>query len=87
MLEPRVNLYGSDALAVFTPAVMSKPSGDLYVTLRGLDSNQVTLTLDTSPLVWMIWLGGLTTAAGGAWSLTARRKERAVVLERQSTDV
>jgi cytochrome c-type biogenesis protein CcmF len=87
MLEPRVNLYGSDAFAVFTPAVMSKPSGDLYVTLRGLDSNQVTLTLDTSPLVWMIWLGGLTTAAGGVWSLTARRKERATVLARQSTDV
>ncbi|MEX1126595.1 MAG: cytochrome c-type biogenesis CcmF C-terminal domain-containing protein, partial [Acidimicrobiia bacterium] len=39
-LEPRVNLYGTDEFAVFTPAVMSKPSGDLYVTLRGLDSTQ-----------------------------------------------
>jgi cytochrome c-type biogenesis protein CcmF len=86
VLEPRINLYGSDGFAVFTPAVMSEPSGDLYLTLRALDSNRVTLTLDTSPLVWMIWLGGLTTAAGGAWSLTARRKERSAVLERQSAD-
>jgi cytochrome c-type biogenesis protein CcmF len=86
ILEPRINLYGSDGFAVFTPAVLSKPSGDLYLTLRALDSNQVTLTLDTSPLVWMIWLGGLTAAAGGVWSLTARRKERSAVLERQSAD-
>ncbi|MDP9495862.1 MAG: cytochrome c biogenesis protein CcsA [Actinomycetota bacterium] len=85
-LEPRVNLYGADGFAVFTPSVMSKPSGDLYVTLRALDSSQVTLTLDTSPLVWMIWLGGFTTAAGGAWSLTARRRERATTLERQNAD-
>ena len=86
-LEPRVNLYGPDAFAVFTPSVMSKPSGDLYVTLRGLDSTEVSLTLDTSPLVWMLWLGGLTTAAGGAWSLTARRRERAAEPERQNADV
>ena len=39
VLEPRVNLYGSDGFAVFTPAVMSKPAGDLYLTLRALDSN------------------------------------------------
>ena len=86
VLEPRVNLYGSDSFAVFTPAVMSRPSGDLYLTLRGLDTTQVTLTLDTTPLVWMIWLGGLTAAAGGAWSLTARRRERATVRKRQSAD-
>ncbi|HEY6628152.1 MAG TPA: cytochrome c-type biogenesis CcmF C-terminal domain-containing protein [Acidimicrobiia bacterium] len=86
-LEPRVNLYGPDSFAVFTPAVMSRPAGDLYVTLRSLDSAQVSLSLDTSPLVWMLWLGGLTTAAGGAWSLAARRRERATALERQSADV
>jgi cytochrome c biogenesis factor len=86
-LEPRVNLYGPDSFAVFTPAVMSRPGGDLYVTLRSLDSTQVSLNLDTSPLVWMLWLGGLTTAAVGAWSLAARRRERASALERQSADV
>ena len=86
-LDPRVNLYGADSFAVFTPAVMSRPRGDLYVTMRSLDSTQVSLTLDTSPLVWMLWLGGLTTAAGGAWSLAARRRERATALERQSADV
>jgi cytochrome c-type biogenesis protein CcmF len=87
LLEPRVNLYGADSFAVFTPAVMSKPSGDLYVTLRGLDSTEVSLTLDTSPLVWMLWLGGLTTAAGGVWSLAARRRQRAAVPQPQDADV
>ncbi len=86
-LEPRVNLYGPDSFAVFTPAVMSRPGGDLYVTLRSLDSTEVSMNLDTSPLVWMLWVGGLTTAAGGAWSLGARRRERATALERQSADV
>jgi cytochrome c-type biogenesis protein CcmF len=86
-LEPRVNLYGPDSFAVFTPAVMSKPSGDLYVTLRGLDSTQVNLTLDTSPMVWMLWLGGLTAAAGGVWSLSARRRDRATAPEPQGADV
>ena len=87
VLEPRVNLYGADSFAVFTPAVMSKPSGDLYVTLSGLDSTQVRLSLDTSPLVWTLWLGGLTTAAGGVWSLAVRRRERAAVPEPQDADV
>jgi cytochrome c-type biogenesis protein CcmF len=86
-LEPRVNLYGPDSFAVFTPAVMSKASGDLYVTLRGLDSTQVSLTLDTSPMVWMLWLGGLTAAAGGVWSLSARRRDRATAPEPQGADV
>jgi cytochrome c biogenesis factor len=86
-LEPRANFYGEQESAVVTPAVLTTPAGDLYLTLKALDSERVTLALDTSPMVWLLWLGGLTTAAGGAWSLLARRTARREAVERQSADV
>jgi len=86
-LEPRINLYGGDASGIVTPAVMTRPSGDLYLTLRRLDAESVELGLDTSPLVWLIWLGGLSVAAGGFWSLAARRSRRPSTPERVPADV
>ncbi len=86
-LEPRLNVYGSEASAIFTPAVMTRPDGDLYLTLRAIDSESITLGLDTSPMVWLIWLGGLLTAGGGFWSLAARHSERRVAPERVPVDV
>jgi cytochrome c-type biogenesis protein CcmF len=75
-LEPRVNTYGGEGAGIVTPAVMTRAGGDLYLTMRRLDSETVGLALDTSPMVWMIWLGGLTAAAGGFWALAARRAGR-----------
>jgi cytochrome c-type biogenesis protein CcmF len=86
LLEPRANFYGADAAGVVTPAVLTTPAGDLYLTLKALDSETLTLGLDTSPMVWLLWLGGLTTAAGGVWSLLARRSVRRGAVERQSAD-
>ncbi len=76
VLEPRANFYGPDTSGVVTPAVMTRPEGDLYLTLGSLDSNTLTLGLDTSPMMWLLWFGGLTTAAGGFWAMSARRRER-----------
>ena len=86
VLEPRVNAYGDDGAGIVTPAVMTRPGGDLYLTLRRLDSETVELGLDTSPLVWLIWLGGLTTAAGGFWTLGARRAMRSASKELVTAD-
>jgi cytochrome c-type biogenesis protein CcmF len=86
-LEPRLNLYGSNTSAIVTPAVMRRAGGDLYLTLRRIDSATVELGLDTSPLVWLIWLGGLTAAAGGFWSLAARKSDRAVTREELTAHV
>lgn len=86
-LEPRANFYGSDTGGVVTPAVMTGPRGDLYITLRDLDSESVVLTLDTSPLIWLLWFGGLVTAAGGFWALATRRSERSADRRRQTADV
>jgi cytochrome c-type biogenesis protein CcmF len=86
-LEPRANFYGGVTGGIITPAVMARPGGDLYLTLRNLDANGVELSLDTSPMIWLLWLGGLTTAAGGFWSLSARRRERAIEPEPVAANV
>jgi cytochrome c-type biogenesis protein CcmF len=75
-LEPRANFYDTEMGGIITPAVMSRPGGDLYLTMRNLDAETVQLGLDTSPMIWLVWLGGLVTASGGFWSLAARRRER-----------
>ena len=85
-MEPTANFYGSDS-GIVTPAVMSRPSGDLYLTIRNLDAESVTLSLDTSPLIWLLWVGGFVAAGGGFWAWSARRRDVAKVQELLSTDV
>ena len=82
VLEPRANIYDPEMGGIITPAVMTRPAGDLYLTLRNLDAETVQLGLDTSPMIWLLWLGGLTTAAGGFWALTVRRRDRALEEQR-----
>jgi cytochrome c-type biogenesis protein CcmF len=74
VLEPRLNLFEGSALAIGSPAVHTTWRGDLYLTLKSLDPAGIVLRLDSSPLQWMVWLGGLTAAAGGFLSLQARRR-------------
>lgn len=74
VMEPAANYFGSDTTGISTPDVLTRADGDLYLTLLDLDSESATLTFDTSPLIWLIWLGGAVTAAGGAWSVSARRE-------------
>ena len=87
IMEPAANYFGADTVGVSTPAVLSRPSGDLYITLLGLTPEVARLTFDTSPLIWLLWLGALTTASGGLLAMGVRRRERASVAERQTADV
>jgi cytochrome c-type biogenesis protein CcmF len=86
-LEPRANFYLGVTGGIVTPAVMARPGGDLYLTLRNLDTETVELGLDTSPMIWLVWLGGLTTATGGFWSLSARRRRQVIEPEPVLADV
>jgi cytochrome c biogenesis factor len=86
-LEPRANFYPGVTGGIVTPAVMTRPGGDLYLTLRNLDAETVELGLDTSPMIWLVWLGGLTTAMGGFWSLSVRRRQGVVEPEPVMADV
>jgi cytochrome c-type biogenesis protein CcmF len=87
-MEPTANFYGPDSSSgIVTPAVLSRPGGDLYLTLRNIDSESITLSLDTSPLIWLLWFGGFVTAAGGFWALLSRRVDRARSKDAQAADV
>jgi cytochrome c-type biogenesis protein CcmF len=79
-LEPRAGFYGEDTTGITTPAVHSTLAGDLYLTLLSIDSVGIVLRAETSPGIWLIWLGGLTVAAGGVVSLSTRRRTRQAVL-------
>jgi cytochrome c-type biogenesis protein CcmF len=87
VMEPAVNYFGADTTGVGTPDVLTRAGGDLYVTLLALSPERATLTLDTSPMIWLLWIGGLTVAGGGLWSVLARKRERHMARERQTADV
>jgi cytochrome c-type biogenesis protein CcmF len=87
IMEPTNNFYSSQASGIITPDVLTRPGGDLYLTLRNLDNISATLSLDTSPLIWLLWLGGLVAAAGGFSAMAARASERRLITESVSADV
>ena len=88
VVEPGFNSFGNEGVAISTPDVLHRPGGDLYFTMLALDEDMtVTLTFDTSPMIWVLWFGGLTTVAGGFGALWARRRERQIVGDRPTVDV
>jgi cytochrome c biogenesis factor len=85
-MTPAANFFG-DSAGISTPDVLNRPDGDLYATLVDFDSESATLAFDTSPLIGLLWLGGLTAAAGGFASIAVRKRERKAGQERQKADV
>lgn len=77
VLEPRLNRFPASAQAIVSPAVHTSFGGDLYLTLVGVDAESVRLDLDTSPMQWLLWVGGIVTAIGGFYAAQGRRRERA----------
>ncbi|MGH8944867.1 MAG: heme lyase CcmF/NrfE family subunit [Acidimicrobiia bacterium] len=86
-LEPAANYFGGDPTGVSTPDALHLAGGDIYVTMLRLDSESATLLFDTSPLIWLIWLGGLVVAAGGLTAMRGRQTADTVVPGRQTADV
>ena len=89
VVEPSWNSFGASQTAVGTPDVLHRPGRDLYFTLRDLPDNtgRVTITFDTSPMIRVLWFGGLVTVAGGFLAMRARRRERIEVEDRPTADV
>jgi cytochrome c-type biogenesis protein CcmF len=90
IVEPSFNFFGSGQSGVGTPDVLHLPGGDVYFTLRSLPdpdrAGAVALTIDTSPMIWVLWLGGLVTVTGGLLAIRARRRERVTSHDRQTVD-
>jgi cytochrome c-type biogenesis protein CcmF len=81
-LEPRLNAYPRQVQAVGAPAVHEGLDQDVYVSLSELGAGRVSVQVSRFPLMWLLWAGGLLTAAGGAWALTGRAIRRRAARER-----
>jgi cytochrome c-type biogenesis protein CcmF len=77
-MSPRLNFYRQSQQPVATPAVRSRPNGDLYVNLMAFerDGSQATLRVLYEPLVGWIWVGGAVVAFGAVLSLWPGRRRR-----------
>lgn len=73
-VEPRLNDYRVQTVP--TPGVSSTVTDDVYVTLRAIDGARAIVDVSVFPLQWMVWVGGLVIAAGGAWAMSARTRGR-----------
>ena len=76
VLQPRINDYRNQVQAVGTPSVRTTFTADLYTTLRSISDERVVVDVYHYPFMWLLWAGGLTTAAGGVWALTGRTSRR-----------
>lgn len=74
-LEPRMNFYPTSQQPVPTPAVRSRLSGDVYISLMAFapDGSTATLRVIVEPLVPWIWIGGLVICIGALVSVGAGR--------------
>ena len=86
-MSPAANFFRGSNGGISTPDVVSRPGGDLYATLLDLDSEGATLAFDSSPLIGLLWVGGLTAASGGFALTVVRRRDRKAGRERQKADV
>jgi cytochrome c-type biogenesis protein CcmF len=90
-VEPSFNFFGRGQSGVGTPDVLHRPDGDVYFSLRDLpdpDANgSVTIRIDASPMIWVLWLGGIVTVIGGFLAMRARRRERRAAEVRHIVDV
>jgi cytochrome c-type biogenesis protein CcmF len=82
-LEPRLNQYPTSTQAVATPEVDASWSGDLYLSLKSINAQQVTLGVFWFPFIWLVWVGGFVMAAAVLWSrLVKKPRDKASITER-----
>ncbi|MBT8197266.1 MAG: heme lyase CcmF/NrfE family subunit [Acidimicrobiia bacterium] len=81
--EPRLNRYGTSQQSIATPSVDESLTGDLYLSLKSINPERITLGVWWFPFIWLIWVGGLMAGAAVLWSRLVRKpkplKERVPV--------
>ncbi len=83
-MRPEFHQFPNQVQPVGEPAVWTSLHGDdAYLSLLSLDEDNVVLHVYRYPWLSLIWVGGLTCAAGGVLSLALRiarrRSERSVI--------
>ncbi|MEW5917753.1 MAG: cytochrome c-type biogenesis CcmF C-terminal domain-containing protein, partial [Gemmatimonadota bacterium] len=84
-LTPRMNFYTTQQQPVPTPAVRSRPWGDLYLNLMAFeqDGSSATIRAITEPLVPWIWVGGFIICIGAMVAGIGPMKRRTVAVPEQ----
>ncbi|MBK6455293.1 MAG: heme lyase CcmF/NrfE family subunit [Gemmatimonadetes bacterium] len=81
-LDPAMNFYPTSQQPIPTPAVRSRPWGDIYLNLMAFkqDGSDATLKVIVEPMVPWIWFGGAIICLGAIISMfPARRRSAAWV--------
>ena len=73
-----MNFYPTSTEPVPTPAVRSRPWGDLYLNLQAFDRNgaNATLRVIVEPLTPWIWTGGFIICLGALVSVGGARQRQ-----------
>ena len=74
LAKPSLSQFPTSALPIATPGIHRTLAEDLYLSVTRIDEEGITLRAATAPLQWVLWLGGLTCAFGGLYSLVGRRR-------------
>jgi cytochrome c-type biogenesis protein CcmF len=75
LMEPVFNRYARPP-AVAKPAVRTGLIEDVFVALRDVPGDQVSLDVMIFPLMWLLWAGGAIAVAGGMWAVFAKKPQR-----------
>ncbi|MGC4122682.1 MAG: cytochrome c-type biogenesis CcmF C-terminal domain-containing protein [Myxococcales bacterium] len=77
-LAPSMNVYFARGDALGTPAVLSSPRDDLYLSLLRLDpeKGEVALRVQVAPMVAWLWIGVAISVLGALVALTPGRRAR-----------
>ena len=87
-LRPRLNVFGDGARPIPTPAVLYRPSHDVYLNLNstvGPGTDFVILRAVKSPLVTWIWVGGFVMVLGVLYSLGGATRDLPARTPRMAT--
>ncbi|GBD85932.1 cytochrome c-type biogenesis protein CcmF [bacterium BMS3Abin02] len=76
VLEPRLNQYPQSLDSVATPDIDATLRGDLYLSLKSLDDQKVTIRVFWFPLIWLVWVGGFVIAIAALWSRLVKKPEQ-----------
>ena len=74
--EPRLNRYSNSSQSVATPAVDHQWNGDVYLSLKSISPQSVTLGVWWFPHISFVWIGGLLIGFAVLWSRLARKPAR-----------
>ena len=77
LMEPTLHKYPNQVQELPGPSIWTTSRGDdVYLAIVALDATSATLRIYRYPFIYLVWIGGLMMASGGAVGLLLRRLRR-----------